>query len=92
MYRAGWFAAAEFGFDKAIITHVTHSEWYRTYFYQNARDGWYLDAGGTYHYGFIAGVAIGRIELLGRFGFRRTEELNDLLPPLYAGTGLGYVF
>jgi hypothetical protein len=92
VYRPGWFAAAEFGKDKAIITHITHSDWYREHHYADARDGWYLDAGGTYHYGAVGGIAIGRAEVLGRFGFHRTEDFNDLTPPLYASVGIGFGF
>ena len=92
VYRHGWFAAGEFGFDKAIITHVTHSDWYRTYFYSDAKDGWYLDTGGTYHYGLTGGLALGRTEVAGRFGWRRTEHFNELMPPMYAGLGLAVGF
>jgi hypothetical protein len=92
VYRPGWFVAGEFGFDKAIITHITHSEWYRKYFYPEAKDGWYLDAGGTYHYGVSSGVSLGRMELLGRFGWQRTEEFEALQPPVYASVGVGFGF
>ena len=92
IYRPRWFVAGEFGFDKAIITHVTHSDWYRTYFYTQARDGWYLDAGGTFHYGLVGGIAFGRTELLLRYGALRTEKFNDLTPPMYASLGFGVAF
>ena len=88
VYRPGWFVAGEFGFDKAIITHITHSDWYRTNIYPDAKDGWYLDAGGTYHYGGSGGIAIGRVELVGRYGWQRTEEWNALDPPMYGSLGL----
>jgi hypothetical protein len=88
MYRGSWFAAGEIGFDKAIITHITHSDWYRR-FYPGAKDGWYLNAGGTFHYGFAAGAALGSIELVGRAGWQRTEDHKDLMPPMYASLGLG---
>lgn len=92
LYRPGWFVAGEFGKDKAVITHVTHSEWYRTYFYPQARDGWYLDAGGTFHYGLTTGITVGRAELAARFGFMRTERFNDVVPPMYASAGIGVGF
>ena len=92
VYKRRWFAAGEVGKDKAIITHVTHSSWYRTYVYPDAKDGWYLDAGGTYHGGFAAGVAVGRAEIVGRFGWLRTEDFNELLPPMYASLGVGVGF
>ncbi|HTJ21503.1 MAG TPA: hypothetical protein VL383_03870 [Gemmatimonadaceae bacterium] len=92
LYRQRWFAAGEFGKDKAIITHLTNSEWYRTHFYPDAKDGWYLDAGGTYHYGVVSGIALGNAELVGRAGWLRTERFNDMMPPLYATVGLGFGF
>jgi len=92
VYRHGWFVAGEFGFDKAIITHVTHSDWYRTYFYPDARDGWYLTGGGTFHYGVTAGLGLGPTELVARYGWRRTENWGDLTPPVYASLGVGVAF
>lgn len=91
VYRQRWFAAGEFGFDKAIITHVTHTDLYRAT-YPGAKDGWYLDAGGTYHYGFMSGFALGKTEVVGRFGWLRTEYHNDLMSPLYGSVGLGFGF
>jgi len=92
VYRPRWFAAAEFGKDKAVITHVTHSDWYRTHYFPDAKDGWYLDAGGTLHHGFSAGLTLGRTEVLARFGWLRTEDWRDLTPPMYGSVGLGFGF
>jgi hypothetical protein len=92
VYRRGWFAAGEFGFDKAIITHITNSEWYRTYFYPDAKDGWYLTGGGTFHYGFAAGLGLGPTELVARYGWRRTEKFGELTPPMYVSLGFGVGF
>jgi hypothetical protein len=92
VYRTGWFAAAQFGKDKAVVTHITHTDWYRDHYYADAKDGWYLDAGGAYHYGVLGGITVGRAELVGRFGFRRTEDFNNLTPPMYASIGLGFAF
>jgi hypothetical protein len=54
--------------------------------------GWYLDAGGSFHYGVAGGLALGRTEVVARAGFRRTEDWNTLSPPLYASIGLGFAF
>lgn len=51
-----------------------------------------MDAGGTYHYGVVGGVAIGRTELALRAGWLRTEDFNDMVPPMYAGLGVGVGF
>jgi hypothetical protein len=92
VYRTGWFLAAECGFDKSGATHIEHSDWYRTYFFPDAQDGWYRNPGGTIHYGLSAGVTIGKSELMARFGQLRTEDLNELTPPMYVSIGLGFSF
>ena len=92
VYRRGWFVAGELGKDKAIITHITNSAWYRTYYYPGAKDGWYLDAGGTIHYGVAAGLALGRMEVAARFGWLRAENWEQMMPPMYATLGVGVGF
>lgn len=92
VYRPGWFAAAEFGKDKAVITHVTHSDWYRTHYFPDAKDGWYLDAGGTLYHGLATGVALGRAEVTARFGWLRTEDYRELASPVYLSVGVGFGF
>lgn len=91
VYRPHWFAAGEFGFDKAVITHVTHTDWYRN-FYPEAKDGWYLTGGGTFHFGATAGLSVGRLELAGRAGLLRTEDFNPVVPEGYASVGVGLHF
>lgn len=90
VYRTRWFAAAEVGKDKAVITNVKFTQWYRDNFYADAQDGWYLDAGGTVRAGLVAGLSLGRVEVTSRFGFVRTENLEDASPPVYATMGLGW--
>ncbi len=92
VYRRGWFVAGEVGKDKAIITHITNSGWYRVNVYPDAKDGWYLDAGGTIHYGVVAGLALGRMEIAARFGWLRAENWEQIMPPMYATLGVGVGF
>lgn len=92
VYRRRWFAAGEIGLDKPIVTHVKQSEWYRTWFYPGAKDGWYLDTGGTWRFGAIGGVTIGKNELMVRAGIPRTERGNAITVPGYASIGLGRTF
>ena len=90
VYRPRWFVAAEAGYDKSVATRVTHSEWYRSYFDPNAKDGWYGDTGGTLHSGVTTGFTIGRVELMMRGGLLRTERFNETVPPAYGSVGMGY--
>ena len=92
MYRPRWFAAGEVGKDKAIITHITHSDWYRDSYHPDAQDGWYLDAGGTERVGLTSGITIGRTELALRAGWQRTEDGNRTASPVYASLGVGVGF
>lgn len=92
LYRRRWFAAGEAGFDKAIVTHISHSDWYREHYYPGAKNGWYLTGGGTWRTGVTGGVSLGRMELAGRFGTQRTERFNRLLSPLYGSIGVGVGF
>ncbi len=92
LYTSRWFLAGEFGFDKAIITHLTHSDWYRRNVYADAKDGWYLTGGGTFHYGVTGGIALGPAEIALRAGWLRTERLNELVGPGYASGTVGFRF
>jgi hypothetical protein len=88
-YHRRWFAAGEGGFDKSIITHVTHTDWYRDHVFPDAKDAWYLDTGGTFHYGLAGGLVMGRTEVVGRGGWLKTERYNALTPSMYASLGVG---
>lgn len=92
VYRRRWFAAGEAGKDKAIITHIRHSDWYRETYYADAKDGWYLDAGGTERFGLASGVTIGRTEIVGRAGWHQSERGRALAAPVYASLGVGIGF
>ncbi len=90
MYRPRWFAGTEAGIDKNMATRITHTDWYRTYFYPDAKDGWYSGTGGTIHYGLTGGVTLGRTELMTRAGFLKTEQFNETVPPVYVNVGFGF--
>ena len=92
LYGRRWFLAGEFGFDKAIITHITHSDFYRRHVFAGAKDGWYLTGGGTYHYGATGGISIGPAEIAVRAGWLTTEDFNELVTPLYSSATVGFRF
>src|SRR5262245_4721433 len=45
LYKNKWFAAAELGFDKAITTHIKHSDLMKEY-NPELQSGWYIPTGG----------------------------------------------
>lgn len=92
LYRRGWFVAGEVGFDKAIITHLTHTQEYRDQYYADAKDGWYLNNGGTGRLGIMTGTSLGGAELMLRGGINRTQGGETLAVPAYLTVGVGFGF
>src|SRR5262249_51093304 len=82
-YRRRWFAVAEAGYDRAWLTYIENSDYYRS-FYADAQDGWYSSTGGKLRAGAKGGVTLGAVELVMRAGVQKTEALNDLDLPFYA--------
>lgn len=40
-YGPRWFVVAEAGYDRAWLTYIKNSDWYRTTFYSDPKDRWY---------------------------------------------------
>jgi len=91
-YRNRWFAAGEFGSDRAIFTYIDHSDWYKTYFYSDVKDGWYRNTAGSFHYGFRTGFSLSRIEITLRAGVQKTKSILDPLVPFWGVLGITYCF
>jgi len=91
-YGRRWFAVAEAGYDRAWLTYVKNSDWYRANIYSDAKDGWYSGTGGTLHAGAKGGMTLGPVELVLRAGVTRTETLQALDLPFYATLGASYRF
>lgn len=49
-YMSKWYLAREFGFDKAIVTHIKHSDVLKNY-YTEIKSGWYIPTRGNFFYG-----------------------------------------
>jgi hypothetical protein len=92
LYGRRWFAATEVGFDKALLTHLRHSEEYRVVHFPEAKDGWYLDNGGTWGLGAMMGRTMGRSEAVVRVGVSRTQRWETPSIPGYVVLGWGVAF
>jgi hypothetical protein len=91
-YGRRWFAVGEAGYDRAWLTYVKNSDWYRAYFYSDAKDGWYGGTAGTLHAGAKVGLTFARVEIVARGGVNKTETLQKLDLPFYATLGANYRF
>jgi hypothetical protein len=92
-YVPTWFVAGEFGFDKSITSHLTHSDIMRAMF-PGIKDGWYIPSGGHYYYGVQAGKTVGEsFELSLRVGGTNAQANDEnAVVPLYLQLGLGMKF
>lgn len=88
-YKPKWHVAGEFGFDKAVASHLSHRNAMRD-IYPDITDGWYLPSGGNYFYGVQAGVTVIKdIDLTMRAGLTNAQKQDeDASLPYYLQLGL----
>jgi hypothetical protein len=89
-YKPKWHIAAEFGFDKAISTHLKHSDIMKENYYSAIKDGWFVSTGGNWFYGIQASKTLGtNLGVSFRAGLTNAQgsDVNALLP-YYAQVGL----
>lgn len=92
VYKAKWFAAGEFGFDKAITTHLKHSELAKEYS-PGLQSGWYIPDGGNFIYGVQAGYSFQRNDLYVKIGKTIAQDLkNTAMVPYYFQLGFSSRF
>ncbi|MGD8319995.1 MAG: hypothetical protein PVJ02_06060 [Gemmatimonadota bacterium] len=90
-YGRRTFAAVEAGYDKSVLTHIEHRPLYLAN-YPDAVDGWYRDSAGTVRLGLNTGLSLGRMDLGLRAYMVRSEEWEDVMPPLGTTLSLSYHF
>lgn len=91
-YGRHFFAGGEFGFDKAIVTHVKNSDQARLD-YPGIQDGWYIPTGGVYFYGLQTGVSFQRMDISARIGELVNQGFRTKpFIPYYASVGLNLRF
>lgn len=92
-YKSTWYAAGEFGFDKAVTTHLKNSDIMRTYF-PAIKDGWYIPTAGHFYYGIQGGKSLGEnLDLSVRIGFTNAhDDQENAVIPYYAQLGVGMSF
>jgi len=91
-YARGGFCALEIGFDKEMVTHISHQDWYRNVVYADAVDGWYSAGGGIWHGGVVGGTGLGRFEISLRAVLLLSEGGSRLDPPIEGAATVAYVF
>ncbi|MDP1762652.1 MAG: hypothetical protein Q8L07_02115 [Sediminibacterium sp.] len=74
-YKLKWYIAGEFGFDKAITTHIKNSKEMKS-IYPNIQDGWYVPTGGNFFYGIISGYTFKSIDVYIKAGKSVTQDFK----------------
>lgn len=84
-YKPKWFVAGEVGFDKAIVTHFSHSEAFKETVFEEVTDGWYEPTtGGNFHYGIHTGYSFKRSDIDFNIGMITTQDFKTTpLIPYY---------
>lgn len=92
-YKTKWFAAAELGFDKAIVTNFKHSSFYKNNF-PSVKDGWYQPAtGGNFYYALQAGYSFHRNDIYLKAGKIITQDFTTSPSiPFYGQLGFNFKF
>ncbi len=92
-YTSSWYAAGEFGFDKAITAHLRHSDIMKANF-PGIKDAWYVPTGGNYYFGIQGGATLGdNFDVTLRLGRTKAQKHDeDAVLPYYAQLGFGVRF
>ena len=91
-YRPRWYAAAEFGFDKSIVTHIRHSSLMEEY-YPDIQHGWYIPSGGNFFYGVQMGYSPGAYDVYLKAGKIITQDFKTKPSiPMYVQVGCNAKF
>lgn len=92
-YKPTWHAALELGFDKAISTHLKHTDLMKET-YPDVQDGWYVPTGGNWYYGIQGSKSIGQqTDATLRLGLTNAQKDDeDSLLPFYLQLGINRRF
>lgn len=86
-YKNRWYAAGEIGFDKAIVTHIKHSDLMKEY-NPGVQTGWYIPTGGNFIYGVQAGYSFNRNDVYAKVGKTVSQDFKtDPFVPYYFQLG-----
>lgn len=87
-YRPKWFGGVEVGFDKAIVSHFKHSEYYKET-YPDVKNGWYEPStGGNFYYGVQGGYTFRNHEIYLKGGSMVSQDFKTKpMLPFYVQIG-----
>lgn len=81
-YKNKWYAAGELGFDKAIVTHIKHSDLAKEY-NPEIQSGWYIPTGGNFMYGLQGGFSFKNNDVYAKIGRTVSQDFKTRTLVLY---------
>lgn len=78
-----------------MATHIKHSDYYRTYLYENVKDGWYNSTAHNLRIGVYIAAQLGKkrtLELNLKGGYQNNGQYDKIILNLYAIIGANKSF
>lgn len=81
-YYRKYFIAAEFGFDKTMVTHFAHTASFKENIYADTKNRWYRNTGGVFSIGLQTGYSFKKQDLSFKIGkaFNQDFKTSPLIP------------
>ncbi len=79
-FTSRWYAGPTFRYEKTLVTHRSHTAWYRDV-YPEVADGWYTNDSGYFVLGAAGGVSVANsLALDGFVGYKLSDDLRSYDP------------
>lgn len=81
---------ADIQYNPFFATHIKHSDFWRQYYYNNAKDGWYKFTTTNWRFGIYISLLTGNeksLELNLRGGYQTSGQYDRLIPGFYSIIG-----
>jgi len=94
LYKPKWFIGLTAEYEKIMLTHLKHSDFYRETYYEDAVDGWYKGAGGMFQFGVKGGRTFNeKYDVQVEFKYPFTEKFKSYTgSPGHINVSVGYRF
>jgi hypothetical protein len=86
---------ADLQYNPFLATHIKHSDYYRTYLYEQVKDGWYGFTAQNVRVGLYMAAQLGKkstFELNLKGGYQNNGQYDKLVPNAYAIIGFNKSF
>ena len=80
---ARWTFGVDAAYRRGLVTHLTHSDRYRSLAYADAVDGWYKNPSSTLRAGASLSYLIRSFEIGAQAGYQVNGKYDIFLPPYY---------